>query len=145
MRCLMLTVGLCLLTGMNVTLGFQGGYGAVYNKVGFHDRGGYFDAGFEAVVNQYGGNLIVTSTDVSIPSSGGFGLFFSRTHNSNYAYDAELGQPIAHHDSPLGLGWIATSASSIPIRKQAESTFGSMAAAHASCSTPTTTSTPRSP
>jgi RHS repeat-associated protein len=81
-----------------------GSYGPEFSEPGFTEKGGFFDAGFQVSVNHYGGNLIVSATDVSIASQGKFGLFFKRTYNSYKA------SPLNHlildqADSPLGLGW----------------------------------------
>lgn len=83
-----------------------GSYGPVFQEPGFHEKGGYFNAGFQATVNHYGGNLIVSATDASVPSQGGFRLSFSRTHNSNRTLS--LTQTILNQgDSPLGMAWTA--------------------------------------
>ena len=83
----------------------SGGYGPVFQETGLSAPGGYFDAGFDVVVNRFGGNLIVSSRDAGVASIGGFGLFFERTYNSNRAYDAEFGIPLPRNDGPLGQGW----------------------------------------
>ena len=93
----------CLCISIHAT---DGGYGPIFKETGFHANGGYLDTGPDITVNHYGGNVILSNTDVSLPSSGDFGLFFNRTYNSNYAYDPELGQPLGH-DSPMGQGWLA--------------------------------------
>ena len=103
---------LLFLTWLTVAISFPigaanlGEYGPVYSEPGFHPNGGYFEMGFEAMVNHFGGNLIITSTDVAIPSIGGFDLSFTRTYNSNRAYDAEFALPSSDYDGPLGLGWV---------------------------------------
>lgn len=82
-----------------------GDYGPGYAEPGFHEKGDYFKAGFDAVVNRYGGNLVVSAKDVAIPSIGGFSLSFSRTWNSHRV--SLLQQvAVAQADSPLGMGWI---------------------------------------
>ncbi|HEV8398706.1 MAG TPA: hypothetical protein VGQ18_02585 [Gemmatimonadales bacterium] len=81
-----------------------GSYGPVFQEVGFHDKGAYFEGGFQTTVNHYGGNLIVSATDVSIPSQGKFALAFYRTHNSNRTLNLTNTVP-TQVDGPLGMGW----------------------------------------
>lgn len=81
-----------------------GEYGPGYSEPGFHDKGDYVKAGFDAVVNRYGGNLIVSAKDVSVPSIGTFGLGFSRTWNSQRVALLQPGV-LTQADSPLGMGW----------------------------------------
>ena len=83
----------------------NGNYFPIHKEIGFTSDGGYFDAGFQATVNRFSGNLLVSQTDISISSIGGFGLFFGRTYNSNSAYDAEFQRPFISRDGPLGQGW----------------------------------------
>jgi len=85
----------------------DGGYLPVFREVGFTPNGGYVSAGFQATVNHFGGNLMLSATDVAIPGLGPLGLSFSRSYNSNRAYDAEFNRPFRSRDSPLGQGWTA--------------------------------------
>ncbi|PIE90581.1 MAG: hypothetical protein CR997_05690 [Acidobacteria bacterium] len=80
-------------------------YVPVHEEVGIPSHGNVFSYGFQVSVNHFGGNLLVSNTDVTIPGIGDFGLFFSRTHNSNLAWDTEFSTTFNIHDSPMGLGW----------------------------------------
>ena len=86
-----------------------GEYGPVFEEPGIHETGGYFDSGPQVTVNHYGGNLIVSATDVEIASQGGFGLFFKRTYNSNRVFERDQNTLVREKkaDSPLGYGWTA--------------------------------------
>ncbi len=86
--------------------GDPGCFGPAFHASGFSLDSSYLGAGHQATVNLYGGNLIVSATDVELPSIGGFGLFFRRTHNSNKRFFPLPKAPV-DHDSPLGLGWTA--------------------------------------
>ncbi len=101
----MLTLFLPIVAGQTT----PGEYGPVPEEIGFHEKGGYFDAGFQATVNHYGGNLIVSARDVSIASLGGWSLHFLRTHNSNKTFFSAIASPTIDEllamDSPLGVGW----------------------------------------
>jgi len=83
-----------------------GAYRPEFSEVGFSARGGLSPTPFQASINRYGGNLLVSATDVAIPSLGEFGLSFSRTYNSRRAYDGDFGF-LDSRDSPLGHGWTA--------------------------------------
>ena len=48
MSVLILRTGLCPVAGAFHALASRGNYGPVYLEVGFHEKGGYFDAGFKA-------------------------------------------------------------------------------------------------
>jgi hypothetical protein len=81
-----------------------GEYEPVFQEIGFHDKGNYFDAGFQITVNHYGGNLLVSATDIAIPSQGKFSLAFHRTRNSNRILNPSQAV-IVQGNGPLGLGW----------------------------------------
>jgi hypothetical protein len=81
-----------------------GTVGPQFAEPGFSTTPSYLAAGFQATVNQFGGNLLVSATDVEIPHQGIIGLWFRRTHNSNVMQTAH--QSVAgESDSPLGDGW----------------------------------------
>jgi hypothetical protein len=81
-----------------------GCYGPVQEEPGLHDKGGYMQVSHQATVNLFGGNLIVSSEDISLPSIGGFKLHFRRTHNSSRTFHPP---PLVldENNSPLGFGW----------------------------------------
>lgn len=86
--------------------GAPGCYRPVFDEPGFHERGDYSEAAFQANVNLFGGNLVVTAKDVDIPSTGLFSLAFRRTHNTLRLPSAR-DPDVLKADSPLGLGWTA--------------------------------------
>src|SRR5262245_17989037 len=83
-----------------------GTYGPEFLEPGFKEDGSYFNAGFQAKVNYYGGSLIISAEDVLIPSQGKCGLSFKRVFSSNSLFLPA--QAISFQaDSPLGEGWTA--------------------------------------
>ena len=81
-----------------------GCYGPVQEESGFHEKGGYVAVEHNATVNHFGGHLIVSSEDISIPSIGGYSLHFRRTHSSAKTY-TPLPWITDRNNSPLGIGW----------------------------------------
>jgi RHS repeat-associated protein len=84
-----------------------GAYGPQFEETGPQSGSRMHVHSPQVSVNRFGGNLVVTESDIDIPSTGGFGLFFHRAHNSGGAYDPLEGHLTVHrqNDSPLGLGW----------------------------------------
>lgn len=88
-------VGLLLIgTPVSAQVGI-GEYGPAFTETGFHSAADYFAAGSQVVVNHFGGTVLVTNTDVNLPSIGGLSLAFTRSYSTN----------AREKDGPLGLGW----------------------------------------
>ena len=81
-------------------------YGPAFCTLGTDTAQAHFTPGPQVVVNRFGGNLMAQSTDVDLPSVGGFALRFVRTHNSGGAQDNSYGRA-RRQQGPLGQGWTA--------------------------------------
>jgi hypothetical protein len=84
--------------------GAPGCYEPVLKEPGFSEQRDLSNVSFQANVNLYGGNLVVTATDVDLPSTGLFRLTARRTHNA-LRLPTQQEPNAAAFDSPMGLGW----------------------------------------
>ncbi|MFH1505506.1 MAG: DUF6531 domain-containing protein [archaeon] len=88
-------------------------YGVGIDALGFQADTPYFGAGTGAAVNAFSGNLVITSTDVSLPGANGIGTSFTRFYNSDvyYSMNQGSGNPGPYNmlkPGTLGHGWSHT-------------------------------------
>jgi len=86
--------------------GYQ--YGLGVEALGFQSNQAYFGAGTGASVNAFSGNLVLSSTDASIPGANGLGASFTRYYNGNVHVNTDDSFPGPENllkSSWLGYGW----------------------------------------